>query len=149
MNMKTYISEFFRRGISACGLGPIVLAIVYFMLNQRPAIEVLTVNQVCTGIISLSALSFVAGGMNIIYHIEKLPLMVAVFIHGCVLYIGYLLTYIVNGWLEQGLTPVLLFTGIFITGYLLIWAVIYSLTLRNTTELNKKLKQKQFTDKNK
>ena len=101
--MKKIIAEFFRRGFVACGLGPIVLAIFYLIMQQQGMIQTLTVNQVCIGIFSLAALAFVAGGMNAIYQIERLPLMVAVSVHGCVLYISYLITYLLNGWLEWDL----------------------------------------------
>ena len=143
--MKKFVSEFLRRGLIACGLGPIVLAIVYWILQQSAAVETLTVNQVCIGIFSLSALAFIAGGMNVIYQIERLPLMVAILIHGGVLYISYLATYLLNGWLEWGVTPILVFSGIFVVGYFAIWAIIYSIIKRNTEKLNEVLKQRQQT----
>ena len=141
--MKRIVSEFFRRGLIACGLGPIVLAILYLILQHQANLETLTVNQVCLGIFSLSALAFIAGGMNVIYQIERLPLMVAILIHGGVLYISYLVTYLINDWLEWGVTPILVFSGIFVFGYLVIWAIIYSIVKRNTEKLNIILKQKQ------
>ena len=100
--MKKNVLEFLRRGFVTCGFGPIVLAILYLILQHQANLETLTVNQVCLGIFSLSALAFIAGGMNVIYQIEKLPLMVALLIHGGVLYISYLGTYLLNGWLEWG-----------------------------------------------
>ena len=112
-------------------------------------IESLTVNEVCLGIFSLSALAFIAGGMNAIYQIEQLPLMVAILIHGAVLYLSYLATYLLNGWLERSVTPILVFSGIFALGYLVVWAVIYSIIKRNTKQLNELLKQKQQTTGNK
>jgi len=141
--MKNNVLEFFRRGLIACGFGPIVLAILYLILQRQAAIEFLTVNQVCIGIFSLSLLAFIIGGMNIIYQIERIPLMVAILIHGGVLYISYLGTYLLNGWLEWGITPIIFFSGIFIIGYLAIWAVIYSITKKRTASLNEKLKGKQ------
>ena len=141
--MKKIIAEFFRRGFVACGLGPIVLAIFYLIMQQQGMIQTLTVQQVCIGIFSLTALAFVAGGMNAIYQVERLPLMVAVSVHGCVLYISYLITYLLNDWLERGITPILVFSGIFILGYLVIWAIIYSIIRRNTAKVNKMLKEKQ------
>ena len=141
--MKKMIAEFFRRGFVACGLGPIVLAIFYLIMQQQGMIQTLTVNQVCIGIFSLTALAFVAGGMNAIYQIERLPLMVAVSVHGCVLYISYLITYLLNGWLVRGITPILVFSGIFILGYLVIWAIIYFIIRHNTAKVNEMLKEKQ------
>ena len=141
--MKKIVLEFFRRGLIASGFGPIVLAILYLILKQQALVEILTVNEVCIGIFSLSALAFVAGGMNVIYQIERLPLMVAILIHGGVLYITYLGTYLINSWLEWGVIPILVFSGIFIAGYLAIWAIIYSMIKKRTEKINIILKQKQ------
>lgn len=141
--MKRIIPDFFRRGLAACGLGPLVLAVLYWILHRQGAVQMLSVHEVCLGIFSLSALAFIAGGMNVLYQIERLPLMAAVSIHGGVLYVSYLLTYLLNGWLEEGVKPILIFSGIFLLGYLGIWAVIYTIIKRNTEKLNKVLKQKQ------
>ena len=141
--MKHIVQEFLRRGAVACGIGPIVLAVLYLILQRGGTVDTLTVNEVCVGIFSLTALAFVAGGMNAVYQIEQLPLMSAITIHGGVLYVSYLLTYLVNDWLDWGMTPVLVFTGIFTVGYLLIWAVIYSVMKRNTDRINEVLKKNQ------
>lgn len=141
--MKKFVLEFVRRGFIATGLGPIVLAIVYLILKQSAAIDTLTVNQVCIGIFSLSALAFIAGGMNAIYQVERMPLMTAILIHGGTLYIGYLGTYLLNDWLDFGVIPIIVFTAIFVVGYIVIWAIIYSIIRRNTAKLNEMLKKKQ------
>lgn len=141
--MKKTIQEFLRRGMAACGLGPIVLVVLYLVLQRQTGLQTLSVNEVCVGIISLTALAFIAGGMNVIYQIEQLPLMAAIGIHGGALYISYLATYMVNGWLKQGITPILVFTAIFVLGYLVIWAIIYSATRKHTEKLNKQLQQKE------
>ncbi len=127
----------------ACGVGPIILAVLYLILHRCGVVEALTVEEVCIGIFSLSALAFVAGGINVIYQIERLPLMVAILIHGVVLYIAYLGTYLLNDWLEWSAISVIVFTGIFILGYLAIWAVIYSIVRRSTARINEMLKEKQ------
>jgi hypothetical protein len=141
--MKKIVLEFLRRGLIASGIGPIVLAIVYLILQQTAAVETLSVNQLCIGIFSITALAFVAGGMNAIYQIERLPLMVAILIHGSVLYTGYLGTYLLNDWLDFGILPIIVFTAIFVVGYIVIWAIIYSIIKRNTEKLNEMLKKKQ------
>ena len=141
--MKQFSLEFLRRGLVACGFGPVVLAVLYLILQKSAGLETLTVKEVCTGIISMTALAFIAGGMNAIYQMERLPLMAAILIHGCVLYLGYLVTYLVNDWLEFGTTPILVFSGIFVVGYLAIWAIIYCIIKRRTARLNEMLKQKQ------
>lgn len=141
--MKKIIKEFCRRGLSACGLGPIILAILYLILQSQSVIDTLTVKQVCVGIFSLTALAFIAGGLNVVYQIEQLPLMLAILIHGVVLYISYLITYLINDWLALGVIPILVFSGIFIFGYLIIWIVIYSIIKKNTGKINEILKKQQ------
>ena len=141
--MKKTVSGFVRRGLVACGFGPMVLAVFYLGLRQRGLLETLTVEEVCTGIFSLAALAFIAGGMNVVYQIERLPVMVGILIHGGVLYVSYLVTYLVNDWLEEGTIPLLVFTVIFVVGYLAIWAIIYFVTRRRTAKLNEMLNKKR------
>lgn len=141
--MKRFMLEFLRRGAIASGIGPIVLAIIYMILQQVAEVETLTVNQVCIGIVSLTALAFLAGGMNALYQIERLPLLMAILIHGSVLYVSYLGTYLINDWLDFGALPIIVFSAIFVVGYIVIWAIIYSIIKRNTAKLNDMLQQKQ------
>ena len=141
--MKKNILEFIRRGLTAASFGPIVLAIIYLILKHDNVIDTLTVNQVCLGIFSLSALAFIAGGMNVIYQIEQIPLMVSILIHGVVLYISYLGTYLLNDWLEFGKIPLLVFTVIFVISYLIIWAIIYMIIKKRTEKINEILLIKQ------
>ena len=141
--MKQYVLEFLRRGINACGLGPVVLAVLYWVLGQRGVVQTLTPEQVSISILSLTALAFVAGGVNVLYQIERLPLLVAILIHGCVLYGCYLAVYLVNDWLERKALALLVFSGIFVVGYVVIWAVIYAFIKRSTNRMNKMLREKQ------
>lgn len=141
--MRKHALEFLRRGLMACGLGPMVLVIVYLVLQRQCGVQDLTVREVCMGIVSLSALAFIAGGMNVVYQMERLPLMAAILIHGSVLYVSYLGTYLLNGWLAWGTTPIVVFSGMFVLGYLAVWAVIYVITRRNTEKLNEKLRKRQ------
>jgi hypothetical protein len=53
---------------------------------------------------------------------------------------------LLNGWLEWGGIPILVFTGIFIVGYLVIWAVIYSIIKKNTDRINEVLKKQKSVE---
>ena len=141
--MKKTVLEFIRRGLIASGFGPIVLAVLYLILQRNAGLENLTVQQVCIGIFSIYGLAFVAGGMNAVYQIERLPLLVAILIHGGVLYFSYLVTYLLNDWLEWGKVPLLVFTFIFVGGYLMIWVIIYSIIRSKTAKLNNALKMQR------
>ena len=141
--MKAFIKDFMFRGIIAAGFGPVALAIVYLILQKNGVLDTLTVNEVSIEILSLFALAFLAGGVNAIYHVERFPLMVAILMHGIVLYIAYFAVYLINGWLKDGWISVLAFTVIFVVGYLVIWGVIYFVTRRKAAKLNALLKEKQ------
>ena len=125
----------------SCGIGPVVLVILYVILHRNGDLNALSVDQVCVGILSITALAFVAGGINVIYRIDRLPLMPAILIHGSVLYICYLVTYLLNDWLKWSALPLMVFTVIFVIGYIIIWGVIYLITKNNTYKINKMLEK--------
>lgn len=141
--MRKFFRDFIHRGLIACGFGPMILAIIYLTLQKYHVIQMVTVNELCMGIFTLSVLAFVCGGMNCIYQVEQLPLMWAILLHVSVLYISYLVVYLLNGWLKWGVIPVFVFTGIFVFAYLIIWAIIYLIMKHRTARINKILKQKQ------
>ena len=141
--MKRFILDFIHRGSIAAGIGPLVLAIVYLILGKNAGIEAVEVGQIAIGIFSITALAFIAGGLNALYQVERLPLMWAILIHGAVLYLAYLCTFILNDWLDSGIIPLIVFTIVFIIGYLIIWAIIYSFIRRSTAKINRMIAEKQ------
>lgn len=138
--MKPFAKEFLLRGLLCAAGGPLVLAVIYGVLGITGAATSLSPQEVCLGIISITLLAFVAAGMTAIYQLEQLPLFLAILIHGSGLYAAYLLIYLLNGWLLQQLISILIFTGIFIAGYGLIWLAIYLITRARTRKLNQLLK---------
>lgn len=138
--MKKYVSEFFKRGLFAAAGGPVVLAIVYWILGCVGVIEALTPGEVAMGILTVALMAFIASGISVVYSIEKLPLMYAALIHGVVLYADYILIYLLNGWLKSQMVPIAVFTVIFIAGYALIWLIVYHFTKATTDSINQKLR---------
>jgi len=138
--MKKFWKAFFLRGLLCAAGGPLVLAVLYGILDATGAAESLAPGEVCTGILTVTLLAFVAAGMTAVYQQEQLPLPTMILLHGGVLYLAYILTYLINGWLQNTLTPILVFTGIFILCYGLIWLVIYLVERAKTKKLNKLLK---------
>lgn len=140
--MKKHILKFLQRGLTFSVFGPVIMAIVYASLGASGAVSAFTPGEVCLGILSSALMAFIAAGISIVYEIERLPLFSAALIHGIILYLDYILVYLINGWLATQLESILIFTGIFIAGYALIWVIIYFSTKRSTAFLNRKL-QKQ------
>ena len=140
--MKKFWKEFFLRSLICASGGPIVLAIIYGILGATGTVEAFSPREVCIGILTITLLAFIAAGMTAIYQMEQLPLPIMILLHGGALYIAYILTYLINGWLQQQLIPILVFTGIFVAGYAVIWLIIYFVTKAKTEALNRKLKEK-------
>ena len=137
--MKKCVMEFVRRGLMAAAGGPVILAIIYGILGAVGVIETLTPWEVCKGVLSITLMAFIAGGITMVYTVERLPLISAILIHAGVLYLDYLIIYLVNGWIAEGIAPLLIFTAVFVAGYALIWAFIYAVTRRNAKQINLKL----------
>jgi len=138
--MKAFFKEFILRGLVAAGGGPVVLAVIYGILGTTGTVSVLTPREVCLGILTVTLLAFIVAGMTAIYQVEKLPLPTAILLHGGALYLAYLLIYLLNGWLQKSLVPILVFTGIFILGYAAIWLIIYCVEKSKIEKLNEQLK---------
>lgn len=137
--MRKFAAEFVKRGLMAAWGGPVVIAIIFASLGANGVMETMTVHEVCLGILSSTVMTFVAGGITAIYQVERLPLPMAALIQAGVLYLDYLLVYLMNGWLQNQMVPILTFTVIFVAGYALIWLVIYQVIKRQTQKLNEKL----------
>ena len=110
------------------GGGPIVMAIVYFILGKTGVVDSLSTDTVLFGVLTVSLLTFIAAGITVVYQIERLPIFSAMLIHGVVLYLDYLIIYLVNGWLKNDILPFIIFTIWFVLGYLVIWLIIYLIT---------------------
>ena len=137
--MKKFWKEFLLRGLICAAGGPLVLAIIYGILGATGAVETFSPNEVCMGILTIMLLAFIAAGMTAIYQMEQLPLPIMILLHGGALYIAYILTYLLNGWLLNQLTPILIFTGIFVAGYAIIWFIIFQIERLKTNKVNKML----------
>ncbi len=134
--MKKFWKEFLLRGLICAGGGPIVLAIIYGILGATDTVVAFSPREVCMGILTITLLAFIAAGMTAIYQMEQLPLPTMILLHGGALYIAYILTYLLNGWLLNQLTPILVFTGIFVAGYALVWFIIYFIEKAKANKLN-------------
>ena len=140
--MKKHVIDFMHRGLVASVGGPVVMAIIYLCVQGNGEPLMLSVNEVSLAILTSALLAFIAAGVSVVYQIEKLPLMWAIFIHAIVLYFDYLLIYLVNGWMKSDLKIILMFTVCFIGGYIIIWTMIYFCAIRpSVNKMNRKLKE--------
>ena len=138
--MKKFLKQFLFRGLICSSGGPVVLAIIYGVLAATGTAEAVSPAEVSLGILTITLLAFIAAGMTAIYRMEQLPLPIMILLHGGALYVTYIVTYLLNGWLQNSLIPILVFTGIFLASYALIWLIIYRIEKSKAEKLNKLLK---------
>ena len=140
--MKCFIKEFLKRGLISFGFGPIIVAIVYLCLSLAGIEDSLTLAEVAKQILLVSVMAFLAAGATAIYQIERLALPFAVFIHGLALYVDYIAVYLMNGWIEKSFIPIIVFTAIFIVGFVIIWIIAYFVNKVAAKRLNESLNDK-------
>ena len=137
--MNKYLKQFFLRGLMFGGFGPIIAGIIYFCISLSIDNFTLTGTEVLIGIISTYILAFVHAGVSVFNQIENWPIAKSLLLHMGTLYIAYILCYLVNSWIPFEPTVLLIFTGIFIVAYLIIWAIVYFSVKATTKKFNKKL----------
>lgn len=139
--MKRFSVEFLKRGLAAAAGGPIILAVIYGVLGATGTVTSLSPAEVCRGILTITLMAFIAAGITAIYQTERLPLLTAIIIHGGVLYLDYLIIYLLNNWVQRSFTAISVFSAIFFAGFALVWAIIYCVTKRRTTQINRNLQK--------
>lgn len=137
--MKKIVKEFFTRGLLCMGFGPIVYSIVMLVLYLCHVETTLNILTLFKGIISSSIMALIIAGSSVIWQIDKIGIAFQILIHGLCLYLCYLITYILNDWLKK--EGIIIFSIVFILGYLIIWLIIYLIERRNTKKLNALIKK--------
>ena len=139
MKKVNLFKEFFKIGAMVAGSGPLIMVIVYSCLRAAGVVQMVSVSEMTLGVISSLVLAFIAGGISVIWRIEKLPLMWASFIHASILFLDYVLIYLINGWMPFEALSIAIFAGSFVVGYFLIWSSVYCGIRANIKKMNAKL----------
>lgn len=137
--MKKYLKSFLHRGLVFAGLGPIVVGIVYAILENTLENFSLTGPQVCLGIISTYILAFLQAGATVFNQIEEWPLAKSLLYHFSTLYIAYTLCYLINTWIPFKAEVIIIFTLIFVVAYFFIWLTVYFAVKATSRKFNARL----------
>lgn len=135
--MKKMMKEFIFRGLIAAGFGPIVYGIVIFIIETCGVNAMQDGSMILKAILSTYMMAFICAGASIIWQNERLGLGYSALIHGTVIYISYLITYLLNGWLAHD--KIGQFSIIFISGYIIIWLIIFITEKLKAKKLNQQL----------
>lgn len=137
----SYVKEFFFRGMMFGGFGPIILGIVYAILQYTVEGFSLSGPEVLIAIISTYLLAFVQAGASVCNQIEEWPITKSLFLHFSLLYLAYVVCYLVNTWIPFEWTVILVFTAIFVLVYFVIWVTVWLCVHATIKRLNRNLPQ--------
>ncbi|MBQ8600612.1 MAG: DUF3021 domain-containing protein [Clostridia bacterium] len=137
--MNQYVKQFFHRGLLFGGFGPIVLGIVYAILQETVRGFSLTGREVLLAILSTYLLAFVQAGVSVFNQIDHWPLAKSMLCHFGSLYLTYSACYLINTWIPFAPQVLLIFTAIFAAVYLIIWLTVYLIIKATGNRLNTKL----------
>lgn len=137
--MNKYLKEFLLRGLMFSGFGPIIAGIVYLILSYTLVDFSLSGGEVFTAIVSTYILAFIHAGASVFNQIEEWPLAKSLLINLFTLYIVYTSCYLINSWIPFDWAVLLIFTAIFVVGYLVIWLIVYLSVKATTKEFNKRI----------
>lgn len=140
--MNKYLKEFLHRGLMFGGFGPIILAIIYFIISKLDNEITFAGNEILLGVITVYLLAFVHAGASVFNQIEKWGLSKSIGCHFVTLYVAYTICYLINSWIPFDIKVFLIYTAIFVALYFLIWSIVYLSVKSSSKKLNDKLQGK-------
>lgn len=137
--MNKYLKIFLHRGLIFGGFGPIVVGIVYAILEKAVDGFSLEGTEVLLAILSTYLLAFLQAGATVFNQIEDWPLPKSLLCHFTTLYLAYSVCYISNSWIPFIPEVLLIFTLIFVAVYFVIWIIVYFSVKATSKKINSKL----------
>lgn len=136
--MNKYLKQFLLRGLMFGGFGPIVLGIIYAIIEPKGSFS-LSGTQILLGIISTYLLAFVQAGASVLNQIEHWPITKSLLCHFSLLFAAYTFFYIANSWIPFKIEVIGIFALIFVVVYFAVWGIVYLSVRGNARKLNKSL----------
>ena len=138
--MNRYIKSFLHRGLIFAGFGPIILGIIYAVLQKTVPDFSLNGVQILIAIVSIYFLAFIQAGASVFNQIESFSVPKSLFCHLSVLYLSYTSCYLINSWIPFDPKFLLVFTSIFLIVYFSVWITVFVAIKITSKKLNAKLK---------
>lgn len=137
--MNKYVKEFLHRGLIFGGFGPVVVGIVFAILQYTVEGFSLGGTQVLLAIISTYLLAFVQAGVTVFNQIEHWSTVKSLLCHFGSLYAAYSVCYVANSWIPFDPMVLVIFTAIFVVMFFAIWTVVYLSVRAASRKFNKTL----------
>lgn len=139
--MNKYVKSYLLRGLIFAGFGPIILAIIYLILEWSGVKVELSVYQICSAIITTYVIAFVHAGSSIFPQIEKWSPFKSAFFQGISLYTVYTAGYLINNWIPLKPIVILIYSLTFVVAFIIIWIIIYLVSKKTAKKMNNKLNE--------
>ena len=137
--MNKYLKEFLHRGLMFGGFGPIIVGIVYAILQNNIESFSLGGREFLIAIVSTYLLAFVQAGASIFNQIEHWSLPKSILCHFSLLFLAYIGCYLVNSWIPFDINVVFVFAAIFVVVYIAVWLTVFISVKLITKKLNAKI----------
>lgn len=142
--MNRYAKSFLLRGAIFGGIGPIIIGIIYSVLEATLESFSLNGTEVLLAIVSTYLLAFIHAGASIFNQIDEWPIAKSLVFHFGSLYLAYLFCYAANRWIPFELNVVLIFTAIFVVCYFVVWFTVFAVIKLTEKRLNKKINGNKY-----
>ena len=140
MSKRSYLKEFFHRGLMFGGFGPIIAGIVYYIISLSVRDLSIGGAEMLTAIVSTYLIAFAHAGSSVFHQIEEWSAAKAMLCQLGSLYISYTACYLVNSWIKPDLTVIAIYTLAFVALYLIIWGTVRVIIKANIKKMNKALR---------
>lgn len=140
--MNRYVKIFLFRGMLFGGFGPLVMAVIYLALSLSISGFSLSGSEVFVAVLSTYLLAFLVAGASVFREIERIPFAVSNLMHFGLLYIAYTACYLVNAWIPFDGRVLLVFTGVFVLGYVAVCLCVYASIRVLSRRFNERLSER-------
>ena len=122
------------------GFGPIVMGIVFFIIEKTVDGVSFNATEVLLAIVSSYLLAFIQAGATIFNQIEDWPLPKSLLCHFVSLYIAYSGCYLLNSWIPFEPMVLVIFSVAFTATFFIIWLIVYLSVKTVSRKMNSKLR---------
>ena len=122
------------------GFGPIVMGIVFFIIEKTVDGVSFNATEVLLAIVSAYLLAFIQAGATIFNQIEDWPLPKSLLCHFVSLYIAYSGCYLLNTWIPFEPMVLVIFSVAFTATFFIIWLIVYLSVKTVSRKMNSKLR---------
>ena len=138
--MNEYLKRFLNRGLIFGGFGPMILGIIYAILERTVEGFSLSGTEVLIAILSTYLLAFLQAGASVFNQIERWPIAKSMLCHFSTIYAAYVICYLVNSWIPFEWAVIGIFSAVFVAVYLAIWITVLLCVGATKKRLNAKMK---------